>query len=314
MVTGMNQAACRAPDPARATAAYCSNSARRKADLEGNWRYMAPLVNPAASAISSKVAPSKPRWAKSRSPASSSKERVSALRRARMVPIGIYDTDQRQNRQYPGVQDGKLRYRLESQLMDLTDPPPATGVPPAGAHSAGAGLGRGAGKGRPEPPPTLARTGGGGPRRIDADEHDLRLRHDRIVRQAPHHVAHREARPTAVHDGGLHPQHVTRESARLVVDRRPAYRGPDAVALAQIHPRTARERVPAPPLEQQQAGSLVTEAEDIAIVCSDRHVDGRKRTHAADSGTLGRANVCQKTTRRNPRRAHSGNTANALAP
>src|SRR5258708_31619237 len=106
MVTGMNQTACRAPDPARATAAYWSNSASRKADLDGNWRYMAPLVNPAASAMSSKVAPSKPRWAKSRRPASSSKERVSALRRARMVPIGIYDTDQCHNCQYPGAKTG----------------------------------------------------------------------------------------------------------------------------------------------------------------------------------------------------------------
>src|SRR5260370_4699586 len=139
MVPGMNQTARRAPDPARATAAYCSNSASRKADLDGNWRYMAPLVNPAASAMSSKVAPSKPRWAKSRRPASSSKERVSALRRARMVPIGIYDTDQCHNCQYPGAKTGSLRYRLVSQLMVLTEPPAAAGDPPGGSELTGAG-------------------------------------------------------------------------------------------------------------------------------------------------------------------------------
>src|SRR5258706_14337865 len=119
MVTGMNQEACRAPDPARATAAYCSKRASKKADLEGNWRYTAPLVNPAASAISSKVAPSKPRWAKRRRPASSKSDRVSALRRARMVPISIYDTDEFENCQYPVTQDVKLRYRLVSELLVL---------------------------------------------------------------------------------------------------------------------------------------------------------------------------------------------------
>src|SRR5436309_2303168 len=34
-VSGMNHGACRAPGPARATAAYCSNSASIKAPLEG---------------------------------------------------------------------------------------------------------------------------------------------------------------------------------------------------------------------------------------------------------------------------------------
>src|SRR5206468_2017038 len=37
-VRGMNHAAGRAPAPALATAAYCSNGASRKALFEGNWR------------------------------------------------------------------------------------------------------------------------------------------------------------------------------------------------------------------------------------------------------------------------------------
>ena len=37
-VSGMNHWACRAPDPARATAAYCSKSAKRKAPLDGKCR------------------------------------------------------------------------------------------------------------------------------------------------------------------------------------------------------------------------------------------------------------------------------------
>src|SRR5690349_8085178 len=91
-VSGMNQADCRAPAPALATAAYCSKRARRKAPFDGNCRYMAPFVNPAASATSSSVASSIPRSAKTARPAPRSMALVSALRFCRMIPISIYDT------------------------------------------------------------------------------------------------------------------------------------------------------------------------------------------------------------------------------
>src|SRR3989449_9358674 len=62
---------------------------------------MAPFVKPAASATSSRLPSSTPRSASTRRPASSSSTRVSLLRLARMIPIGIKDTAQNPNRQ-PG--------------------------------------------------------------------------------------------------------------------------------------------------------------------------------------------------------------------
>src|SRR5207302_10569407 len=54
---------------------------------------MAPLVNPAVCATSSSEPSSIPRSAKTCSPASTSSDLVSALRLARTILIGIYDTD-----------------------------------------------------------------------------------------------------------------------------------------------------------------------------------------------------------------------------
>src|SRR5438093_6656979 len=58
---------------------------------------MAPLVKPAASATSSRLPSSTPRSENTRRPASRSSTRVSLFRLARMIPMGIQDTDENRN-------------------------------------------------------------------------------------------------------------------------------------------------------------------------------------------------------------------------
>src|SRR5438132_13705839 len=87
---------------------------------------------------------------------------------------------------------------------------------------------------------------------VDADEHNLRFRDESVIRDAPNHVAQRQAGRPAMHDRRLDPQHVAWVCSRLVLDHRLAGGGPDSIAVEQNHARAAGERHPARALPLRQ--------------------------------------------------------------
>src|SRR5881227_1300632 len=81
-----------------------------------------------------------------------------------------------------------------------------------------------------------------------------------------------------------------------------------AVAVEQIHPGAAGQRIPPGPLEQRQQRGLVEMAERVAFIRVDGQLDGR------EGGGHEAANVCQKTTRCTFHVPRSMRMASAFAP
>src|SRR5947208_13104070 len=107
----------------------------------------------------------------------------------------------------------------------------------------------------------------------------------------------------------------SRKRRCTVFDRRLAHRGPHTVAVEQVHPRTAGERIPAGALEQREQCRLVQMAVRVAFVWVNGQLDRPERRHGARSGWgTGTANVCQNTTRCTLRVPRCRRNANAFAP
>jgi hypothetical protein len=71
----------------------------------------------------------------------------------------------------------------------------------------------------------------------------------------------------------LEAERVAGEGGGVIVDHGLPHRGPDAGPGEHVHPRPAREHLPAGPLEEAQERRLVQVPEGIALVGVDGEVD-----------------------------------------
>ena len=111
------------------------------------------------------------------------------------------------------------------------------------------------------------------PAPVDADEDELRRGDEGVVAHPARSLPHREARASMVCERLLETEHVSGKGAGVIVDGRLPHGWPDAGAIEDVHPRSAREHFPARALEEAQEGRLVQVAEGVTLVGVDREID-----------------------------------------
>src|ERR1051325_7204071 len=113
---------------------------------------------------------------------------------------------------------------------------------------------------------------------IDADDDELGRGDEGAGAGARGGLTHGEAGAAMMHQRLVHPEHVSRERRRVVVDDRAAERGPRTVAREHVHPGSPRQQVPAGPLEDPKKGRLIEMPESIAVIGIDDLLDVRDRS------------------------------------